>query len=294
MEKLQGFCDFCLPSNDNNVEFKKSLEESVRLGYRTVAIDYVFDCRRNSKNEKFNGPDIIPVPKELNVEDFKGKLQIITRLTIIFSDPGVLHSLNNSLNLKKYRLVVARPVNENALTICCSSFPCDMILLTTEENDIRLSRKNYSIAYRRGLFFEIQYAPMIIDSTHRKRVIMRSQRYQTVGKLKNIVITSGAKNWIELRSPYDVANLGLLFGLSEEQAKHSIKGQCQKLVLKAEGRRHGKTIIYIKEADEIQNDSSDDEASDNNADVEDATNNMDCYELSEDEKCHPKKKIKLV
>lgn len=179
-------------------------------------------------------------------------------------------------------MVAAQPVNDSSLNICCTSFPCDLILLSPEENDLKLSRKNYSIAYRRGVFFEIQYASMITDSTYRKKVIIRSHKFQTVGKLKNIIITSNAQSWMELRSPYDVANLGLLFGLSEEQSKGSISILCRNMLLKAEGRRHGKTIIYIKQGTEMQ---IDDQSSTDNDDTDSDT------EMSDNEDC-PKKKIK--
>ena len=34
-----------------------------------------------------------------------------------------------------------------------------------------------------------------------------------------IIISSGSRNAFELRGPYDVINLGVLFGMSEQQAK---------------------------------------------------------------------------
>lgn len=114
---------------------------------------------------------------------------------------------NNSLNIKKFDIVAVNPVTDISLNVCCTNIPCDLILLSTDENDLKLSRKNYTIAYRRGIFFEIQYSPLIIDSSYRRKVIIRSHKFQTMGKLKNIIITSNGQSCMELRSPYDVKNL---------------------------------------------------------------------------------------
>lgn len=72
---------------------------------------------------------------------------------------------------------------------------------------------------------------------------------------------------------------GRLFGLSEEQSKSSISGLCRNMLLKAESRRHGKTIIYIKE--------------DDNHLYDDHSSSESCKDSvsSENEEC-PRKKIK--
>lgn len=86
---------------------------------------------------------------------------------------------------------------------------------------------------RRGIYFELQYSEAIINSTSRKKLITTGHKYHAIGKSKNIIITSGALNRFHIRGPYDIANLGLIFGLSEEQSKYSILGQCRSLLLRA-------------------------------------------------------------
>lgn len=39
---------------------------------------------------------------------------------------------------------------------------------------------------------------------------------------------------------------GLIFGLSEEQSKSAISHTCRRVLLKAESRRYGKTVMYVK------------------------------------------------
>lgn len=70
-----------------------------------------------------------------------------------------------------------------------------------------VNRKAYQIAVRRGIFFEIKYAPAIADSNNRKDMIKVAQNYFTKGKSKNVILSSGAAHEFQVRGPYDVANL---------------------------------------------------------------------------------------
>jgi len=74
-----------------------------------------------------------------------------------------------------------------------------------------VNRKAYLIAVRRGMFFEIKYSPAIADSNNRKDMIKVAQNYCTKGKSRNIIFSSGAANEFQLRGPYDVANLWVIF-----------------------------------------------------------------------------------
>lgn len=150
------------------------------------------------------------------------------------------------------------PTTDQALQHCCQTFNGDMVCFSLDRAHISFSRKYYNLAVERKMFFEIRYAPAIIDSNHRRNIIRRSHAYHSYGKSQNIVITSGAARQIELRSPYEVANLGLLFGLSEEQAKCAMAGNCKKLLIRATGRRHNKAVMVVKvSAEENLNDPMD-------------------------------------
>lgn len=121
------------------------------------------------------------------------------------------------------------------------------------------------MAARRGIYFEIQYAPAIRNSNQRKDVIVVSQNIVSHRKATSIMMSGGALNAFQVRSPYDVANLyvlneiesfealglranlmfnsfcrGLIFGLSEEQSKSAISNVCRTIILKA-----GKVSVYV-------------------------------------------------
>lgn len=111
------------------------------------------------------------------------------------------------------------------------------------------------------MFFEIKYSEAIRNSSHRKDMIKVTHNYHSRGKSKGVIMSSGAENMFELRGPNDVANLGLLFGMSEEQGKNAIGSNCRKLLLNAGSRRAGKTFFVMTAKGPIVFSSSEEENS---------------------------------
>lgn len=106
------------------------------VGYKTIAIEQVFDHSRRDATKRV--PDIFPSPVALkSLEDeFKNQVKILQRLTILYVDVSVAHAMvnkfrisyihtilnciifqTNSLNLKKYNLVAGQPKTDAALTV---------------------------------------------------------------------------------------------------------------------------------------------------------------------------------
>ncbi|XP_073822473.1 ribonuclease P protein subunit Rpp30 [Musca autumnalis] len=247
MEETKGFYDFCIPYNKDEKLMKEICNELVELGYKTIAIEQVFD---HSKKENVKrAADIFPEPVNIKwlQEAFKNKLKILQRLTIIYMDVAVAHAMGNSLNLKKYNLVAGQPKTDAVLTHCCTTFNGDIVTFDSQAGGrLYVNRKAYQVAVKRGIFFEIKYSPLIVDSNFRKDIIKVAHNYFVRGKSKSIIISSGATNPFELRGPYDVANLSFIFGLSEDQGKCAIDRFCRQLFLRAESRRIGKTIMFVK------------------------------------------------
>lgn len=164
--------------------------------------------------------------------------------------------------MKKFDIVAGMPTTDQALQHCCQTFNGDLVCFAIEKAHISFSRKYYNLAVERKMFFEICYAPAIIDSNHRRHIIRRAHAYHSYGKSQNIVISSGAARQIELRTPYEVANLGLLFGLSEEQAKTTMAGNCRQVLIRATGRRHNKAVMVVEVAASRKSESEDEEDDD--------------------------------
>lgn len=105
------------------------------VGYKTIAIEQVFDHSRRDATKR--APDVFPSPVELKSleNEFKNQVKILQRLTILYVDVSVAHAMvnkfksnylhpfncvifqTNSLNLKKYNLVAGQPKTDAALSV---------------------------------------------------------------------------------------------------------------------------------------------------------------------------------
>lgn len=171
-----------------------------------MAIEEIFNHKRLQKRSS----DVFPEPIDLTKLRirFKNRLQILNRLTIIFTDADVGHDMKISQKLKQYHILAGAPMNETAMQYCCTTFPGDIITMSPDEPKlIMISHKFYQMAERRGIFFELKYAPAIRDSNQRKDMITIGQNYVANRKGGNVVISSGALDRFQVRSPYDIANL---------------------------------------------------------------------------------------
>ncbi|XP_053696047.1 ribonuclease P protein subunit p30 [Sabethes cyaneus] len=244
MNKFTGFCDLCIPLSSSNKDMLETLKELQELGYKNVAIEQIYD-HINNPGEKNNDP--IPAAADLSQfsKSLKGHLRLLNRLTIIYAEASVTLITNRSANMRQYNLVSVIPATEDAFQHACQTMPCDIISYNLDTVRGKLSRKYYFLAVSRNIMFEIKYAPAIASSNDRKGTISRAHRYHSYGKSKNVIISSEARHRFQVRGPYDVANLGLIFGLSEEQSKYAILGAPRKLLIAAEARRHGKAGLVV-------------------------------------------------
>lgn len=198
---------------------------------------------------------------------------------------------NKSQNLRKYHLFAVVPTTDNALIYACQSLNCDLISYNSDTIRVKIARKHYFEACSRNIYFELKYAPCIIDSNERKSTITKAHKYHALGKSRNIIVSSGATERFQLRSPYDVAHLGWIFNLSEEQSKASICGKSRALLVRAETRRFGTAMVYVRRLKGLGA-NNDDEISD--IEQEHVANKPEEMNISdEDIKATPSKKQKI-
>lgn len=115
---------------------------------------------------------------------------------------------NHSQNIKKYDILAALPLTQTAFQLACGQFDVDIITFDFEnKNELRISRKLYNQAVSRNTYFEIMYAPAILDSGIRKNIIHMSHIYHSNGRSKNIIISSWGGDPLHVRGPYDIINL---------------------------------------------------------------------------------------
>ncbi|XP_016979383.1 ribonuclease P protein subunit p30 [Drosophila rhopaloa] len=298
MEQTKPFYDLSIPYNTDDSKMRALLNELVELGYKTIAIDQSFDHSKKENGKR--GSDMFPEPQKIEHlrKEFQDKLRILQRITVLYVDVNVAHAMSVSLNLRKFNLIAGQPKTDAALTHCCTTFNGDLISFDPVAGSrLLVNRKAYQVAVRRGMFFEIKYAPAIVDSNNRKDMIKIAQNYCTKGKSKNIIFSSGATHEFQLRGSYDVANLAFIFGLSEDQGKNAVDRHCRQLFLKAESRRLGKTIMFVKgNGPVVFSDSSEDDHSDEDEEMEGLKTHVKDYSESEliNEKNPPNKRLKMA
>ncbi|KAJ7987732.1 hypothetical protein DPEC_G00329540 [Dallia pectoralis] len=236
------FMDLNVSYTADKIRLQRLIEKAAHLGYSTVAINYVVDLQE--KKQEIGKPkcaselfDTFPT-----VQGSTRPIKVLNRLTIVATDPS---HFRPTAEYKAYDLVAVFPKTEKLFHATCMTFDVDIICVAGSERQpfcFKISPVNGAIA--RGVFFEISYTPAIRDATTRRYTIANSISLMETCKGKNVIVTSGAERPIELRGPYDIANLGLLFGLSEQDGKAAISTNCRAVHLHGETRKTALGIIH--------------------------------------------------
>jgi len=220
-----------------------------------------------------------PANVELTEADYpelhsKGlKPVVLTRLTIVINDNDFLIHYNKSEVVSKYDLLAIVPKNSVCLSnLLKSAFRFDILSFRPDcvRDGVKWQRKLYNECVDKYVHFELMYSPAITSREERRNIISLAQTYQTVGKSKKVVLTSGARFPLELRAPFDVSNLAFLLGLNENQGKAGVKQHCQDVYKAALGRKLGVFRVRVEKIGEQSSDEDDYDESDNDSDSMDA------------------------
>ena len=66
------------------------------------------------------------------------------------------------------------------------------------------------------------------------------------------MFSSGAENYMEIRGPHDIINLGLLFGLKDRNSGDAVTKNCKSVILHAFARsKTAKSVISIRKVGEL-------------------------------------------
>ncbi|XP_078587110.1 ribonuclease P protein subunit p30-like [Branchiostoma floridae x Branchiostoma japonicum] len=248
---MARFCDFNVPYSENTENLRQIVEMAIKLGYESVALN----CTVTPGTTK--GQAVVPPPpkpvelSEATLAPFmvQGKaFQQLTRLTAIIETHEQKYKVNpNNSTITAYDILAVQPLNLKMFEAACKELEVDIISLDmTQKLPFFLRLTPIKRAIARGVHFEIVYAPAIRDSTLRRYVISNATDLMTFCKGKNIVLSSQAEKAIELRGPHDVANLGVLFGMNQAQAKDAVSINCRSALLHAETRGSAVGVISIE------------------------------------------------
>ncbi|XP_078146986.1 ribonuclease P protein subunit p30 isoform X2 [Centroberyx gerrardi] len=241
---MSVFMDLNLSSTTDRNRLQSVIQTAAHLGYSTVAVNHVFEPTGKKKQEI---PKPTPVSELFDqlptVQGRSRSIRVLNRLTILVSDSS--HFRPGAAEYRCFDLLAVQPTTEKLFHAACMMFDVDIICITvTEKLPFFFKRAPVNGAVERGLVFEVCYVPAIRDSTMRRYSIANAVSLLESCKGKNVILSSGAEQPLELRGPYDIANLGLLFGLSEQDAKEAVSSTCRSALLHAETRKTASGIVY--------------------------------------------------
>ncbi|KHN71558.1 Ribonuclease P protein subunit p30 [Toxocara canis] len=130
----------------------------------------------------------------------------------------------------KYDLIAVRPGDDRILqTLSRKGDFIDIITYDQTATSIRwLYSKSGLIqtCISEGLSFEITYAEALKDSSQRRQVLTNARQLLLITRGgRGVILASGAEEIIDLRAPYDAANLSILFGGRPEDSRKFVAGK---------------------------------------------------------------------
>jgi len=144
--------------------------------------------------------------KPLNNNIIKN-IRILYRITLIIGNDNI----NDFNNISKWWDILAiQPITDEIFIKCCRGIiKCDIIsLILNEKLHIKLIRKDIEIFIHNQGFFELIFNQALHDDIARRYMFRNSLELIRVTRGKNIIITSGARNIMEMRSHEDLKNFG--------------------------------------------------------------------------------------
>ncbi|GFS26283.1 ribonuclease P protein subunit p30 [Elysia marginata] len=236
----------------------------MRVGFERVAINNVVKGLQSGKTKKQAGKpqSVIKPPSNILLNEAtmqalqtkQPKLQQVSRFTTVLDDFSNTHRLSTP-EVQAYDIIAVQPTDEKTFQLACSTLDVDIICLNfSEQLGFSLKRPLIKLAIKRGIHFEILYSPALKDNSVKRNIISNSMSLINISRGKGVIISSGAQKPIELRSPWDVINLGKVFGLSQLQAKDSISRNCRAVLKHGEARKTCKTVISVADASKLKPD----------------------------------------
>ncbi|XP_043568378.1 ribonuclease P protein subunit p30 isoform X3 [Chiloscyllium plagiosum] len=201
------FVDLNIVNTTDRKRLQSLIETAAHLGYSTVALNHVVELQ--GKRQEIAKPTSVSelFPSPPIVQGRSKPIKIVTRLTVIVSDASHCNDLRStSPHTRSYDIVAVLPKTEKLFHVACMTLDVDLICINVVEK----------------------------QPYHFRRPSVNG----------NIIMSSAAERSLELRGPYDIANLGLLFGLSEGDAKAAVSTNCRAALLHGETRKTALGVIY--------------------------------------------------
>ncbi|MCJ1352425.1 MAG: hypothetical protein MMC33_002409 [Icmadophila ericetorum] len=228
------FYDLNVPWTVNHLELQRTLSFLAELDYNIIALNHILSGKLPA-----NLTCAIPSPLPFTPPP---RLRILTRCTIILSDPSQNHRLNTLSSI--YDILALRPTTEKALLQACQNLDCALISLDLSiRYPFHFKGKTLMNAVSRGVRIELCYAAGFLpDATEgngmaRRNVIQNATAIIRATRGRGVIISSEAKRALACRSPWDVINVATIWGLSQERGREAVGREARAVVVQAEMKK---------------------------------------------------------
>lgn len=228
-----------------------------QLGFRRFCLNTEIDSiwtPNPGKKKKKKGDDeaetpASPIPpptkRHLNLEDSRA----FTRLTFPLTDSIQLNKMATPTVLS-YDILATEPADEKLFhKVCTESEHIDLItfnFLAGGAPAFKLQPGVVKVAQERGIHFEISIGPGLRTSTNAKQsLIAYARKIVRATKGKNVILSVGALKSSEVRGPYDIMNLGVLFGMNQSQARNAVTKNFDSLLRHSLSRKSGGGVVTL-------------------------------------------------
>lgn len=228
--------DYSVPSDSQLQELRNTLLFAQYLQYTHVAINFVLDL-----NVKIPKTGVNPIKLDF-VKDLN--MQIYTRLTLCIDE--VANSVNLSRVSPFFDLVSMQPLSEKLLSLAITQ-DIDIISLRFDQRfPCFLKHKLVNSAIEKGIKFEITYNPLFTPLV-KKHFFTNTLSLIRSSRSRGLIISSGARTSMELKSMFDITNLVIVLGLNHNLSNKAMTDLPLKVVLNGRLRNKSyKQLVEIK------------------------------------------------
>ncbi|KAF2075618.1 hypothetical protein CYY_003086 [Polysphondylium violaceum] len=237
-----AYYDLNIPAQQDPNVLKDILLFMTKLGYDSVALTHTVDgkispkdiCKiqkidfndddekKNNNNNNSNEQGLATSSGWLKVGTSKKSIKQYTRLEVVVKNNAELQMLNsNNPVVQSYDLISIIPTDINVFNAACNSTDIDIITLTSFSKFI-VKPDRIRQCIQKGISIELVYTSIFEKESERLSFFQLASSVVRSSFGKNIILSSRGKHSKFMRSPYDISNLGHLFGLNFDQAKASV------------------------------------------------------------------------
>ncbi|KAJ2875421.1 RNA-binding RNA processing protein rpp1 [Coemansia asiatica] len=229
----------------------QTVEKARELGYSVVALNQAISGKLTADHLKIwkTMPEVPNIQLSWSVHTGKrtltngltgvvkrGQIRVLRRVTAAISEADHGHSVAGTATAGEYDVVAVRPLTEKILQAASGGSWSGIDLISLDMGarwGFFAKHKTVGQALAQGFSFEVAYQAALADPATRQQWVSNTAAMVRVTRGRGLVWTSGALRAFDLRSPYDVANLGDAVQLNADLAKRAVGANARAVLVHA-------------------------------------------------------------